>query len=94
MKSILTLEPLADKTSEVFCRRLEEEFIDGGNAGRICNLSEWISFYAWDVDGVVTFDQPFGFLDKGADMDNWMHDSEAALSYFSKVKLSLFDNKC
>ena len=85
MKSILQLEPLADKTLDLLCRRLEEEFSDGENKDSICNLSDWISFYAWDVDGEVTFDQPFGFLEKGTDLDNWMQTSEKALKYFSTI---------
>jgi hypothetical protein len=85
MTNILTLQLLADRTTTTFCRRLEEEFIQGPNAGRKCNLVDWLMFYAWDVVGEVTFNQPIGFLEKGGDIDNMLHTADQALEYFATV---------
>lgn len=85
LNNILTLEPLADKTTGTFCRRLEEEFVD--RPGKVCDLVQWMMFYAWDVVGEVTFDQPMGFLEKGADVDGMLRTADEALGYFGTVKL-------
>ncbi|KAK5170590.1 uncharacterized protein LTR77_005179 [Saxophila tyrrhenica] len=85
MANILTLQPLADRTTETFCRRLEEEFIDGKNAGRTCNLVDWMLYYAWECVAEVTFDEPIGFLEKGNDIDGMLYTADRALGYFSHV---------
>jgi len=33
-----------DKVIDLFCKRLEQEFIDGPNAGKICNIGDWLLF--------------------------------------------------
>lgn len=83
LNSILTLEPLADKTTQTFCRRLEQEFVD--QKGKTCDLVQWLMFYAWDVVGEVTFDQPIGFLEKGSDIDGMLKTADEALDYFGTV---------
>lgn len=85
LNNILTLEPLADKTTATFCRRLEDEFV---GTGKTCDLVQWMMFYAWDVVGEVTFDQPMGFLEKGSDIDGMLRTADEALDYFGTVSLT------
>lgn len=85
MNNILTLQGLADKTSYNFCKRLEEEFMDGANAGKKCDIVPWMEFYAWDVVGEVTFNEPIGFLERGSDIDGMLHTADQALDYFAIV---------
>lgn len=84
MNNILNLQTLADKTTDMYCRRLEEEFM-GKNAGKRCNLVDWMEFYAWDVVGEVTFNEPVGFLEKGGDIDDMLKTADQALDYFATV---------
>lgn len=83
LNNILTLEPLADKTTVTCCRRLEEEFVD--KKDKTCDLVQWMEFYAWDVVGEVTFDEPLGFLEKGSDIDGMLQTADEALNYFAAV---------
>lgn len=85
LNNILTLEPLADKTTATYCRRLEEEFVD--RKDRRCDLVQWMMYYAWDVVGEVTFDQPIGFLEKGGDIDDMLKTADEALDYFGTVSI-------
>lgn len=41
---ITTLEPHMDKVIAQFCGELEKRFIDGDNAGKVCNIGEWTLF--------------------------------------------------
>ena len=91
MTNILTLQSLADKTTEVFCQQLEEEFMNDKNASRVCNIVDWMMYYAWDVVGEVTFNEPIGFLEMGADIDNMIHTADRALDYFAIVRMDADD---
>lgn len=33
-----------DKVIDQFCNELEKRYIDGGNAGKVCNLGQWTLF--------------------------------------------------
>lgn len=52
MTNILTVEHLADKTVATFCRRLEEEFLDGKNAEKVCDIGNWLLYCmrGWPFD--------------------------------------------
>ncbi|KAF5724352.1 cytochrome P450 monooxygenase [Fusarium mundagurra] len=82
---ISTLEPHMDKVINQLCRELEERFMDGDNAGKICNIGRWILFYTWDVVGAVTFSRPIGYVEKGYDFDGTLRNADKAMDYFSVV---------
>ncbi|KAJ9633926.1 hypothetical protein H2201_008599 [Coniosporium apollinis] len=82
MSGILSLEPLADTTISIFCRRLEELFVDRPNT---CDIGDWLLYYAWDVVGEVTFSQPIGFLEEGTDINDMLVTAEKALDYFAVI---------
>ena len=44
MNGVLPLEPHMNKVINYFCQRLEEMFIDGLNAGKSCNLGQWLLY--------------------------------------------------
>ncbi|KAJ9229416.1 hypothetical protein DTO169E5_8872 [Paecilomyces variotii] len=79
------LEPHINNTISYFIQRLDQEFIMGRNKDGICDLATWLSYYAWDVVGEVTFSTPFGFLEKATDIGNTIMVSERALDYFAVV---------
>ena len=43
-KAALNLEPLMTDTVQVMCEQLEARFMSGVNAGKTCDIAEWISF--------------------------------------------------
>jgi hypothetical protein len=44
LAGVLPLEPHIDDMISYLCRRLEEEFIDGSNSNKSCDLGEWIAY--------------------------------------------------
>lgn len=46
MTSLVQYEPFVDTTSQVFCRRLTEEYVE---KNKVCDLGKWLQFYAFDV---------------------------------------------
>ncbi|KAG2000997.1 hypothetical protein GB937_010616 [Aspergillus fischeri] len=93
MSGVLPLEPHVDETIGFLCRRLEEEFIDGPKAGRLCDIGQWLLYYTWDVVGKVTFSEPIGYLEKGYDFDHTIAISDKAMDYFALVsQLPILDH--
>ncbi|KAI0174798.1 cytochrome P450 [Pestalotiopsis sp. NC0098] len=82
--SLATLEPLMDKVVRDFCKELDTRFAKGPQDG-VCDLGEWIAFYAWDMVGAATMSQRFGYMDKGHDFDGSIGIADQALDYFAAV---------
>ncbi|KAI1856459.1 hypothetical protein JX265_011706 [Neoarthrinium moseri] len=85
LRGILSFEHLSDKTLLNLCQQLESRFVDGDNAGRTCDIADWIEFFCWDVDGEMTFGQDMGFLEAGKDEKGMIHTSEQCQRYFGIV---------
>ncbi|KAI1337030.1 putative PDA-like cytochrome P450 monooxygenase [Xylariaceae sp. FL0016] len=84
-QGVMSLEPHVDSTIVMLCEALESRFMRGGSKGRACDLGEWIDYYAWDIVGKTTFSKPFGFLEKGDDIDNTLKAANESLDYFARV---------
>lgn len=52
-------------TEQLLMRQLDT-FVDKS----VCDLGEWLHFFAFDVLGEVAFSQKFGFLEAGVDVDD------------------------
>lgn len=46
MTALVQYEPFVDTTSQLFCRRLAEEYVKGR---KMCDLGQWLQYYAFDV---------------------------------------------
>lgn len=44
IQGVLVYEDLIDRAMLLFCDQLEARFINGDNAGKICNLADWTSY--------------------------------------------------
>ncbi|KAL1865689.1 hypothetical protein Daus18300_007065 [Diaporthe australafricana] len=64
------------------CQCFDSRFVD---SERRFDLGQWLSFYAWDVVGNVTFSQPIGYLEKGHDFDGTLKNSAKVQDYFTVV---------
>lgn len=44
MTKVLDLEPLIDETLDKFVKKLDNRFVDGPNAGKVCKADEWLAY--------------------------------------------------
>lgn len=66
LSTLKEFEPLIDSTTAVFLSRLDELFAE---TGKVCDLSTWIGWYAFDVIGELTFSKRLGFLERADDVE-------------------------
>lgn len=52
---------------------------------RICDIGQWLQFYAFDVIGELTFSNRLGFLERGEDVDGIIGNLEWLLRYAAVV---------
>ena len=81
MTSLVSYEPMVDSTIKTFFKQLDTRFV---NAGKACNLHDWLQMFAFDVIGEITFSKRLGFLEQGRDIDGIMENS---WRYFSTASL-------
>lgn len=67
LSTLKEFEPLIDSTTAVFLSRLDELFVD---KGKVCDLSTWLGWYAFDVIGELTLSKRLGFLEKAEDVED------------------------
>lgn len=79
------MEHLCSQTLVSLCQQLEARFIGGNNAGKTCDLADWIEYFAWDMDGEMTFSKPLGFLEAGSDHSGIIGSTERCQQYFGVV---------
>ncbi|KEF62905.1 uncharacterized protein A1O9_00879 [Exophiala aquamarina CBS 119918] len=63
MTSVVSYEEPVDKMTSV-CLRKMREFAD---AGQLVSIPNFMQYYAFDVIGMITFDQSFGMMEHGGD---------------------------
>lgn len=80
-------EDAIDKTIRAFCNHLEERCMRDENKGNPCDMSDWLSYVAWDALGEMTFSKRFGFMEQAADVNNMLDTAEKAMEYFGVVSL-------
>jgi hypothetical protein len=79
MTSLRDLEPLMDKCSVIFLKAMHEL------SGAPLDLGKWLQWYAFDVIGAITFQQPFGFMEERKDIRDMIRGLEFGLWYGSLV---------
>lgn len=65
LSNILTLEPHVDKTIQVLVGQWDSRFLDSQVT---FDLADWLSYFAFDVMGTLTFSKRYGFLEEGRDV--------------------------
>jgi hypothetical protein len=87
LSTLVQFEPFVDSTTTALLQQLSERFADrdDNDSTGICNLGEWLQFYAFDVIGELTYSERLGFVDKGVDVDNIISNLESFLRYAAIV---------
>lgn len=52
MNSMLSMEGLVDKTIRSLCEQIENRFVDGKNAHKTCDISDWIEFCNYNYSSI------------------------------------------
>ncbi|CAG8940296.1 unnamed protein product [Penicillium salamii] len=81
MSTLTEFEPFVDKTIHTLFGKLDE-FV---SEAKVCDISAWLQYYAFDVIGELTFSKPLGFLEKGGDIDGIIIALEQMLDYSGKI---------
>jgi hypothetical protein len=85
LQSALQLEPLMNEDLRVFGHELERRFMQDGNKGKTCDIADWISYFAWDFLGDMTWSKRMGFMEQGKDVGGMLQTAENVMRYFSVV---------
>ncbi|KAJ4364169.1 hypothetical protein N0V83_009625 [Neocucurbitaria cava] len=85
LQNAMQLESLMDDDVRVFCSELESRFMQGDNKGKTCDIADWISYFAWDFLGHMTWSKRIGFMEKGEDVGGMLKTAENVMRYFSVV---------
>lgn len=65
-----------------FVEKIRERFI---KTGKLCDMSDYITYLAWDVMAQVTFSKDLGILEAGYDVPKIIETSSKVLDYFAPV---------
>jgi hypothetical protein len=87
MTALVQYEPLVDETTERFLDQTEALF---SSKNAICNFSQWLQYYAFDVIGQITYSKRHGFVDTGEDVDGMVAYLGKLFSYVAPVCGALF----
>ncbi|KAM0581718.1 hypothetical protein ACHAP6_009055 [Verticillium nonalfalfae] len=68
----ILVEQAIDRQLERFFRVIDEQYITTPSDHKPLDLSVITQFLALDIVGDMTFGKPFGFLDKGEDIYDWI----------------------
>lgn len=44
MNNMISMEGLIDKTIRSLCEQIENRFVEGKNAGKTCDIADWVAF--------------------------------------------------
>ncbi|PVH93928.1 cytochrome P450 [Periconia macrospinosa] len=91
LQAAQNFQPMLDASTETLCHQLEQRFIEGANKGKVCDIADWISFFAWDFLGDMTLGKSFGFMEAGDDIENMILNAEKPMSYFSVGQMPVLD---
>jgi hypothetical protein len=79
LSSLKTLEPLMEECSEIFFETMRAD------AGKPVDLGVWLQYYAFDVIGMITFSQRFGFMEQRKDINGIMATIKIGSGLLSRV---------
>ena len=82
MTALVQYEPFVDGTTEKFLDQTEALF---SSKNAVCDFSQWLQYYAFDVIGEITYSKRHGFIDRGEDVDGMVSWLGRLFSYVAPV---------
>ncbi|KFX91860.1 hypothetical protein O988_07551 [Pseudogymnoascus sp. VKM F-3808] len=79
LSSMLQLEPLFDKCMPLFVAEMDER------AGSAIDFGSWCSWYSFDLTGLLSFQELFGFMEQAKDINGVIESSWSFMSYGALV---------
>lgn len=83
MSSLVQYEPMVDETTKIFLDQTERLF---AQEDKVCNFSQWLQFYAFDVIGAVTYSKRHGFIERNKDVDGIVAQLAKIFDYAGPVR--------
>ncbi|KAI6783632.1 cytochrome p450 oxidoreductase [Emericellopsis cladophorae] len=83
MTALVSYEAFVDECGALICQRLQEIAENGESV----DMRHWFQCYAFDVIGIITFGNRFGFLDRGEDVGSLIQALDGHLFYATLVGL-------
>ncbi|RBA11106.1 hypothetical protein FPRO05_04279 [Fusarium proliferatum] len=77
MSALVQYEPFVDNTTKLFLEQTENLFAKRSD---VCDFTQWLQFYAFDVIGEITYSKRHGFIEKNEDV-------EGIVAYLGKLFL-------
>lgn len=93
LKNALQIESIMDDNLRTLCSQLDARFVEGANKDQTCDIADWISFFAWDFLGDMTWSKRIGFMEQGTDVGDMLGTAERVMRYFSVVCCSTLSQK-
>jgi hypothetical protein len=87
LQNALQIESIMDENLCTLCAQLESRFMEGANRGKTCDIADWVSFFAWDFVGDMTWSRRIGFMEQGLDVGDMLGTAERVMRYFSVVRI-------
>lgn len=79
LQNALQIESIMDDDLRTLCAQLESRFIEGANKAKTCDIADWISFFAWDFLGDMTWSKRIGFMEQGTDVGDMLVASQSKI---------------
>ncbi|OBT64722.1 hypothetical protein VE03_05892 [Pseudogymnoascus sp. 23342-1-I1] len=79
LSSMLQLEPLIDKCIPFFIGHMNKR------AGTAVDFGEWLSWFSYDLTGLLSFQEMFGFMEEARDINGAVKAGWATLTYGTLV---------
>ncbi|ELR10417.1 hypothetical protein VC83_00506 [Pseudogymnoascus destructans] len=79
LSSMLQLEPLFDKCIPLFVVYMDKR------AGTAVDFGEWLSWFSFDLTGLLSFQEMFGFMDQARDINGAIGAGWATITYGAVV---------
>ncbi|KAK3317824.1 cytochrome P450 [Cercophora scortea] len=85
IQGVLAYEDSIDRALLLLCEQLETRFVNGANAGKTCDIADWISYFAWDLMAEITWSSEMGFMRTGSDVDNMIAINTLSMKYLGLI---------
>ncbi|KAF7183359.1 hypothetical protein CNMCM7691_003558 [Aspergillus felis] len=66
MTNVVSLEPFVDQALRVLFQQLDRRY---ATSKGVCDLGNWLQYFAYDVMGTLTFSKRYSFLEEGRDVN-------------------------